>query len=113
MGEEILSEYSKTLPENLRDSMPSLGECYDKLSVKLHAADPDETVSKKLWRRSKNIVRYAKQWIFPRPLRKRKNLESPPNLRLWEIGSAAAPLRASSGQDTTQTILDIGVPDGI
>jgi hypothetical protein len=45
-GDEILSEYSKTLPANLRDSMPSLAEWYEKLSVALHAADPDEALFK-------------------------------------------------------------------
>jgi hypothetical protein len=31
-GDEIMAAYSQTLPDNLRDSMPSLGEWYDKLS---------------------------------------------------------------------------------
>jgi hypothetical protein len=45
-GNEILSEYSKTLPPSLRDSMPSLAEWYDKLSVALHSAKADEDLFK-------------------------------------------------------------------
>ncbi len=41
-GDEILSEYAKTLPANVRDSMPSLAEWYGKLSAALHSADADE-----------------------------------------------------------------------
>jgi hypothetical protein len=41
-GEEILSEYAKTLPTNLKDSMPSLAECYEKLSAALHSASADD-----------------------------------------------------------------------
>jgi hypothetical protein len=43
-GDEILSAYSKTLPGNVRDSMPSLAEWYGKLSVALHAADSSEAL---------------------------------------------------------------------
>jgi len=45
-GDEILSEYSKTLPANVRDSMPSLAEWYEKLSIALHTANPDEALFK-------------------------------------------------------------------
>lgn len=45
-GSEILSEYAKTLPSHLRDSMPSLAEWYDKLSAAIHAANPDEGLFK-------------------------------------------------------------------
>jgi hypothetical protein len=45
-GDQILSEYSKTLPANLRDSMPSLAEWYDKLSAAIHSANPDEELFK-------------------------------------------------------------------
>jgi hypothetical protein len=45
-GDEILSEYAKTLPVNLRDSMPSLAEWYGKLSAALHSASPDEELFK-------------------------------------------------------------------
>jgi hypothetical protein len=45
-GDHILSEYSKTLPPNVRDSMPSLAEWYDKLSAAIHAASPDEELFK-------------------------------------------------------------------
>jgi len=45
-GDEILSEYSKLLPANVRDSMPSLAEWYQKLSVALHSANPDEELFK-------------------------------------------------------------------
>jgi hypothetical protein len=45
-GDEILSEYAKTLPPNVRDSMPSLAEWYGKLSAALHSADPDEELFK-------------------------------------------------------------------
>jgi hypothetical protein len=41
-GDEILSEYAKTLPANVRDSMPSLAEWYGKLSGALHSADADQ-----------------------------------------------------------------------
>jgi hypothetical protein len=40
-GDEIMAAYSQTLPDNLRDSMPSLGEWYDKLSEALHGAKDD------------------------------------------------------------------------
>ncbi len=40
-GEEIMGAYSRTLPGNLRDSMPSLGEMYEKLSEALHNAKED------------------------------------------------------------------------
>jgi hypothetical protein len=40
-GQDILADYGKTLPANLRDAMPSLAECYEKLSMALHAANPD------------------------------------------------------------------------
>jgi hypothetical protein len=40
-GEEILSAYAETLPSNLRDTMPSLREWYDKLSEALHGAKED------------------------------------------------------------------------
>jgi len=45
-GDEILSEYSKTLPANVRDSMPSLADWYEKLSIALHSANPDEELFK-------------------------------------------------------------------
>lgn len=45
-GDQILSEYAKSLPVNLRDSMPSLAEWYDKLSAAMHAANPDEELFK-------------------------------------------------------------------
>jgi hypothetical protein len=40
-GQDILADYSKTLPANLRDAMPSLAECYEKLSMALHTANAD------------------------------------------------------------------------
>jgi hypothetical protein len=40
-GETIMNAYSKTLPLAQRDSMPSLGEWYDKLSGALHSAHAD------------------------------------------------------------------------
>lgn len=40
-GEEIMAAYIKTLPENLRDAMPSLGEWYEKISGSLHGANED------------------------------------------------------------------------
>src|SRR5262249_25607330 len=43
-GEEIMTEYSDTLPARQRDQMPSLREWYERLSVALHAALGDETL---------------------------------------------------------------------
>lgn len=40
-GQDILAAYGRTLPANLRDAMPSLAECYEKLSIALHTANPD------------------------------------------------------------------------
>lgn len=40
-GDEILSAYAKTISENLRETMPSLAEWYDKLSAALHTAKED------------------------------------------------------------------------
>jgi len=40
-GDEIMAGYAKTLPDNLRDTMPSLGEWYDKVSEALHGAKED------------------------------------------------------------------------
>lgn len=40
-GQEIMAAYSKTLAAPLRDMMPSLGECYDRLSEAIHAARAD------------------------------------------------------------------------
>jgi hypothetical protein len=40
-GDEILSAYADTVPENLRQTMPSLAEWYDKLSAAIHAATED------------------------------------------------------------------------
>jgi hypothetical protein len=36
-----MAAYAKTLPESLRDTMPSLGEWYDKVSEALHGAKED------------------------------------------------------------------------
>jgi hypothetical protein len=40
-GDEIMTAYAATLPPNLRDTMPSLGEWYDKVSEALHGAKED------------------------------------------------------------------------
>ena len=40
-GDEIMSAYAETVPKNLRDTMPSLAEWYDKLSAALHNATED------------------------------------------------------------------------
>jgi hypothetical protein len=40
-GDKILAAYADTIPVNLRDSMPSLAEAYDKLSAALHGANED------------------------------------------------------------------------
>jgi hypothetical protein len=45
-GDEIMKAYSATLPENLRDTMPSLGEWYDKVSEALHGANEDSELFK-------------------------------------------------------------------
>jgi hypothetical protein len=41
-GDEIMDVYSKTLPETIRPMIPSLGDCYSRLSEALHAARADE-----------------------------------------------------------------------
>jgi hypothetical protein len=43
-GDEILTAYADTIPENLRETMPSLREWYDKLSEALHGAKEDSTL---------------------------------------------------------------------
>jgi hypothetical protein len=40
-GDVILSAYSETLPPKVRDSAPSLKDCYDKLSEAIHGAKED------------------------------------------------------------------------
>ena len=40
-GDEILTAYLGTIPKNLRETMPSLAEWYDKLSEALHGAKED------------------------------------------------------------------------
>ncbi len=40
-GDEIMTAYAETLPVELRSSMPSLAEWYDKLSGALHTANED------------------------------------------------------------------------
>jgi hypothetical protein len=40
-GQEITSAYAATLPDQLRDTMPSLKEWYEKLSVPIHEAKDD------------------------------------------------------------------------
>lgn len=40
-GDEIMSSYADTIPVNLRDTMPSLADWYDKLSAALHGAKED------------------------------------------------------------------------
>lgn len=46
-GDEIMAAYSATLPSNLRDSMPSLGDWYEQLSVLLYEGRDDEVVFEK------------------------------------------------------------------
>jgi hypothetical protein len=43
-GDEILSAYAETISKNLRDTMPSLAEWYDKLSAAIHIAKEDEAL---------------------------------------------------------------------
>jgi hypothetical protein len=40
-GDEILTAYAATIPLNLRETMPSLAEWYDKLSAVIHTATED------------------------------------------------------------------------
>jgi hypothetical protein len=40
-GDVILSAYAETLPPKVRDSAPSLRDCYDKLSEAIHGAKED------------------------------------------------------------------------
>jgi hypothetical protein len=43
-GDEILTAYAATIPINLRETMPSLSEWYDKLSAAIHTATEDATL---------------------------------------------------------------------
>lgn len=45
-GEEILSEYNTTIPEPPRSSMPSLKQCYEKLSEAIHTANENADLLK-------------------------------------------------------------------
>ena len=45
-GDELLSAYADTLPMNLRDTMPSLKEWYDRLSDAIHTAKEDDKLFK-------------------------------------------------------------------
>jgi hypothetical protein len=40
-GEELFDQYKETLPSHLKDAMPSLRECYERLSEALHSARED------------------------------------------------------------------------
>jgi hypothetical protein len=40
-GQDILTEYGQTIPANVRDAMPSLADCYERLSIALHSARED------------------------------------------------------------------------
>jgi YD repeat-containing protein len=51
-GEEILDANQALLPEGKRDHMPSLRFSYEKLSVALHAASPDD----KLFKRTLDVI---------------------------------------------------------
>jgi hypothetical protein len=55
-GDEITSAYATTLPEHLRDTMPSLKEWYEKLSIPIHEAqDDDKTFEAALERINKHF----------------------------------------------------------
>ena len=55
-GEVITSAYAATLPDPLRDTMPSLKEWYEKLSVPIHEAqDDDKTFDAALERINKHF----------------------------------------------------------
>jgi hypothetical protein len=43
-GDEIMESYGKLLPEDLRGRIPSLRECYEKLSIPIHLAEDDADV---------------------------------------------------------------------
>lgn len=43
-GDEIMECYGKLLPEDLRSRIPSLRECYEKLSIPIHLAEDDADV---------------------------------------------------------------------
>jgi hypothetical protein len=47
-GDEIMMTYAKTLPTHLRETMPSLKECYEKLSEPIHDARDDAEVFKEV-----------------------------------------------------------------
>ncbi len=64
-GDEILSAYSDTLPEKLRDSMPSLAEWYGKLSVALHSADANEALFKEAQERIEKHFEIRKAMDIP------------------------------------------------
>jgi hypothetical protein len=43
-GEEIMDAYNKTLPDAIRPMIPSLGDCYGRLSEALHAGRGDDAL---------------------------------------------------------------------
>ena len=43
-GDEIMESYGKLLPEDLRNRIPSLKECYEKLSIPIHLAEDNANV---------------------------------------------------------------------
>jgi hypothetical protein len=53
-GDEIMAEYSSTLPANQRDQMPSLREWYGKLSMPIHSAD--EAVAEALFEAAREEI---------------------------------------------------------
>jgi hypothetical protein len=68
-GDEILSEYSDTLPDPPRDAMPSLREWYGKLSEAIHSANEDGELLQKAFEEVDRHFEFRKLYKMP---------ESPP-----------------------------------
>jgi len=66
-GDQILSEYAKTIPLNLRDSMPSLAEWYEKLSAAIHTANPDEELFRSAQEKIEKHFEIRKAMSIPEP----------------------------------------------
>ena len=67
-GDEIMTAYTEMLPQSLRGQMPSLRECYEKLSVPIHSGVEDEGLFEKM--------RSEIEWHFE--LRKANRIQDQP-----------------------------------
>lgn len=64
-GEEILDAYQALLPEGKRDYMPSLRSSYEKLSVAVHAANPDDELFNRTWEVIVEHFDYRRMYKIP------------------------------------------------